>query len=124
MPIDEPNPASPSPPSLHGATDNNATPTEQIIKGVGIALAASAFVARWPVTVPLALVAMLVTAVGRDHPDPGEQSSGPAELPNSPVLDPGIRARALAQIGAINTEIHREGLERFLQKEADGSSKG
>ena len=98
--------------------------TYQIIEGVSIALGASAFVALWPLTVPLALVALLVKAFGRDHPDPGEQSSGAAPPLSTPVLDPGIRARALVQVGAINIEIDGERLERVLQKEADGSGKG
>ena len=79
----------------------NRNTTNLIIRGIGIVLGASAFVALWPLTVPLALVAVLVTAFGRGHPDPGKQSSGPAELPVSPVLDPGIRARSLSHIALL-----------------------
>ena len=82
--------------------------------GAGVALA----LALWPVLLALVPVALLMVCFRCGAGRGGSRRHPPlaAGLPgHAPVLDPCIAARALAQVQRINTEIHREHLERSLR---------
>ena len=70
-----------------------------------------------PLLALLVLAAVLSRAGAKDQarpPAPQAQSVSPP--PTGPVLDPPVRAQALAQVERINTEVQRERLERAFEQ--------
>ena len=88
-----------------------------LLLGIGVALA----VVLWPLV--LLLMALLVLAAvlsragakGQRLP-PAPQTPAVSPPPAGPVLDPQVRAQALAQVERINTEVYRERLERAFDQ--------
>lgn len=89
--------------------------------GIGVAIGLALWPLLLPVVLLIALVAVLRHGARSGQKPPHQQHlaiSSPQPPPSSPstVLDPLVRAKVLAQVGQINTEIHRERLERSYSK--------
>lgn len=88
-----------------------------LLLGIGVALG----VALWPLVLPLLALLVLAAVLSRGGAKPRTQSTAPqaqavSPPPAGPVLDPQVRAQALAQVERINTEVHRERLERTFEQ--------
>lgn len=88
--------------------------------GIGVAIG----LVFWPLLLPVVLLIALVAVLrhgARSRPPPRRQHqaiSSPQPQPSSPttVLDPLVRAKVLAQVERINTEVHRDRLERSFSE--------
>lgn len=89
------------------------------MKALGIGIGVAIGLVFWPVLLPvvvvLGLLALLRCGVWpRQKPAP---PAGPSEsTAPTAVLDPMVRAQALAQVERINTEVHRDQLERSFRQ--------
>ena len=88
-----------------------------LLLGIGVALG----VALWPLVLPLLALLVLAAVLSRagakgQRRPPAPQTPDVSPPPVGPVLDPQVRAQALAQVERINTEIHREHLERVFDQ--------
>jgi len=88
-----------------------------LLLGIGAALG----LAFWPVLLPLLALALISAALSRGGTRPTARAT-PPQSPTAtsatvgPVLDPQVRARALEEVRRINTEMHREQLERLFEQ--------
>lgn len=82
-----------------------------LVIGIGVAIG----LVFWPVLLPVVVVIGLL-ALLQHGAQPRQKPVPPAGQPESTnhtaVLDPMVRAQALAQVKRINTEVHRDQLER------------
>ena len=88
-----------------------------LLLGIGVALG----VALWPLVLLLMALLVLAAVLSRGGAKPRPQSTSPqvqaiSPPPSGPVLDPQVRAQALAQVERINTEVYRERLERAFDQ--------
>jgi len=88
-----------------------------LLLGIGVALG----VALWPLVLPLLALLVLAAVLSKGGAKPRPQFTAPqapaiSPPPAGPVLDPQVRAQALAQVERINTEVQREQLERAFHK--------
>ena len=89
-----------------------------LLLGIGVALG----VVLWPLVLLLmallVLAAVLSRAGTKTQPrPPAPQVPAVSPPPAGPVLDPQVRAQALAQVERINTEVQRERLERAFEQD-------
>lgn len=95
-----------------------------MVKGLWLGIGVAIGLALWPLMLPVALSIALVAVLrhGARSVQPPRRKhqaiSSPQPKPSSPstVLDPLVRAKALAQVKRINTEVHRERLERSFSE--------
>lgn len=88
-----------------------------LLLGICVALG----VVLWPIVLPLlallVLAALLSRAGAKGQTRPtAPQAPAISPPPTGPVLDPQVRAQALAQVERINTEVQRERLERVFDQ--------
>jgi hypothetical protein len=88
-----------------------------LLLGIGVALG----IALWPLVLPLVALLVLAAVLSRagakgQRRPPDPQTPAVSPTPVGPVLDPQVRAQALAQVERINTEVHRERLERAFDQ--------
>ena len=88
-----------------------------LLLGIGVALA----VVLWPLVLLLMALLVLAAVLARGGAKPRPQSTAPQAQAVSapsvgPVLDPQVRAQALAQVERINIEVQRERLERVFDQ--------
>ena len=88
-----------------------------LLLGIGVALA----VVLWPLLLPLLALLVLAAVLSRagakvQRRPPAPQTPAVSPPPAGPVLDPQVRAQALAQVERINTEVYRERLERAFDQ--------
>ena len=89
-----------------------------LLLGIGVALG----VALWHLVLPLlallVMAAVLSRAGTKTQPrPPAPQVPAVSPPPAGQVLDPQVRAQALAQVERINTEVQRERLERAFEQD-------
>ena len=90
--------------------------------GIGVAIGLTLWPLVLPVLLVLALAAVLQRGTRSRHGQHSRRQQTP--MPSPPmkpatpasVLDPLVRANALAQVERINTEVHREQLERSFSE--------
>jgi hypothetical protein len=90
--------------------------------GIGVAVG----LVLWPLVLPVLLVLTLAAVLQhgrRSRQQRQQREQHPAICSQQPqprsaatVLDPSVRANALAQVERINTEVHRERLERSFSE--------
>lgn len=89
------------------------------MKALGIGIGVAIGLVFWPVVLPVVLVIGLLALLQRGA-WPRQKPVPPAVQPESTnhtaVLDPMVRAQALAQVERINTELHRDQLERRFRQ--------
>lgn len=89
-----------------------------LLLGIGVALG----IALWPLVLPLLALLVLAAvlsnagAKGQPRPPAPQKPAAVSPPPTGPVLDPQVRAQALAQVERINTEVQRERLERAFDQ--------
>lgn len=88
-----------------------------LLLGIGVALG----VALWPLVLPLLALLVLAAVLSKGGAKPRPQATSPqapaiSPPPSGPVLDPQVRAQALAQVERINIEVQRERLERVFDQ--------
>lgn len=89
-----------------------------LLLGIGVALG----IALWPLVLPLLALLVLAAvlsradAKGQHRPPIPQKPAAVSPPPTGPVLDPQVRAQALAQVERINTEVHRGQLERSFRQ--------
>jgi hypothetical protein len=88
-----------------------------LLLGTGVALG----VALWPLVLPLLALLVLAAVLSRGGAKPSPDATAPqapavSPPPTGPVLDPQVRAQALAQVERINIEVQRERLERAFEQ--------
>ena len=89
-----------------------------LLLGIGVALG----VALWHLVLPLLALLVMAAALSRagtktQPRPPAPQVPAVSPPPAGPVLDPQVRAQALAQVERINTEVQRERLERAFEQD-------
>lgn len=77
-----------------------------LLVGIGVALG----VALWPLVLPLLALLLLAAVLFRGGDKPRSGTTAPqvqavSPPPTGPVLDPQVRAQAMAQVERINTEV-------------------
>ena len=89
--------------------------------GIGVAIGLALWPLMLPVVLLLALVAVLQHGARSRKEHPRRQQTAISSPPPEPstsatVLDPLVRANALTQVERINTEMHRQRLERSFSE--------
>ncbi|MEB3354051.1 MAG: hypothetical protein VKM34_07425 [Cyanobacteriota bacterium] len=89
------------------------------MKALGIGIGVAIGLLLWPVLLPVVLVIGLLALLqngGRPRQKPAPAAGQPESTAHTAVLDPMVRAQALAQVERINTELHRDQLERSFHQ--------
>ena len=89
------------------------------MKALGIGIGLAIGLVLWPVVLPIVLVIGLLALlqhVARPRQKPAPAAGQPEFTAHTAVLDPMVRAQALAQVERINTEVHRDQLERSFRQ--------
>ena len=85
------------------------------MKALGIGIGVAIGLVFWPVLLPVVVVVGLLAVLqlgARPRQKPAPPAGQSESTAPSAVLDPMVRAQALAQVERINTEVQREQLER------------
>lgn len=89
------------------------------MKTIGIGIGVAFGLVLWPLLLPVVLVIGLLALLqhrAQPRQKPAPAAGQPEPTAHTAVLDPMVRAQALAQVERINTEVHRDQLERSFRQ--------